>query len=38
MADEWADGLAARVRDNAPLQVTARTLDELIVANASAGP
>jgi predicted acylesterase/phospholipase RssA len=38
MADQWADGLASRVRDNAALQVMTPVLDELIVANASAGP
>lgn len=38
MADQWAAGLVARVRDNAGLQVMVPALDELIVANASAGP
>lgn len=38
MADQWADGLAARVRDNPALEVMTPALDELIVANASAGP
>lgn len=37
MADQWADGLAARVRDNPALHVMTPALDELIVANASAG-
>ena len=38
MADQWAGGLAARVRDNAALDIKTTGLDELIVANASAGP
>lgn len=38
MADQWAGGLAARVRDNAALPVMTPALDELIVANGSAGP
>jgi hypothetical protein len=38
MADQWAAGLAARVRDNPALAIQASGLDELIVANASAGP
>jgi hypothetical protein len=38
MADQWAGGLAARIRDNAALQVMTQALDEFIVANASAGP
>ena len=38
MADQWADGLTARVRENAELPVMTPALDELIVANASAGP
>ena len=38
MADQWADGLAARVRDNAELDIMTKGLDALIVANASAGP
>ena len=38
MADQWAGGLAARVRDNAALDIRTTGLDELIVANASAGP
>ena len=38
MADQWADGLAARVRGNAALDIETTGLDELIVANASAGP
>ena len=38
MADQWADGLAARVRDNAELDIITKGLDALIVANASAGP
>ena len=38
MADQWAGGLAARVRDNAALDIRSKGLDELIVANASAGP
>jgi Patatin-like phospholipase len=38
MADQWAVGLAARVRDNPALEVMTPDLNELIVANASAGP
>ena len=38
MADQWAAGLAARVRDNAALDIRTTGLDELVVANASAGP
>jgi hypothetical protein len=38
MADQWAAGLPARVRDNAALAIQTTGLDELIVANASAGP
>lgn len=38
MADQWAAGLAARVRANAALDIKTKGLDELIVANASAGP
>src|SRR6266536_427489 len=38
MADQWAGGLAARIRDNAALDIRTTGLDELIVANASAGP
>lgn len=38
MADQWADGLTSRIRDNAALQVMTPVLDELIVVNGSAGP
>jgi predicted acylesterase/phospholipase RssA len=38
MADQWAAGLAARVRDNPALAIMTPGLDELVVANASAGP
>ena len=38
MADQWADGLAGRVQGNAALDIETTSLDELVVANASAGP
>jgi hypothetical protein len=38
MADQWADGLAGRVQGNVALDIETTSLDELIVANASAGP
>jgi hypothetical protein len=38
MTDQWADGLAARVRDNPALEAMTPELNEVIVANASAGP
>ena len=37
MADQWAAGLAGRVRDNAALDIRTTGLDELVVGNASAG-
>jgi predicted acylesterase/phospholipase RssA len=38
MADQWLDGLAARIRDNPGLQVKTPAVDEVIVVNSSAGP
>lgn len=38
MADQWLDGLASRMKENAGLQVMAPALDEMIVVNSSAGP
>jgi hypothetical protein len=38
MADQWADGLADRMRRNPHLPVAAPRLDELVVVNSSASP
>jgi predicted acylesterase/phospholipase RssA len=38
MADQWLDGLAARIRGNPGLQVKTPAVDEVIVVNSSAGP
>ncbi len=38
MADQWLDGLASRVRDNPGLRMMTSAVDQMIVANSSAGP
>jgi predicted acylesterase/phospholipase RssA len=38
MADQWLDGLAARIRGNPGLPVKTAAVDEVIVVNSSAGP
>lgn len=38
MADQWLDGLAARVSANTELKVRTPSVDEMIVVNSSAGP
>jgi len=38
MADQWLDGLAARVSANAGLRVRTSSVDEMVVVNSSAGP
>jgi predicted acylesterase/phospholipase RssA len=38
MADQWLDGLASRIRSHHELQVRTPEVNEVIVANSSAGP